>query len=348
MFKWIEIENFRALKELRIDRLSRINLIAGRNNSGKTTLLEALFLLAGGGNPQMALNVHITRGLAVQGTTETIVENFWKPIFSAFDVTKTVKIAGAHASYGTLTLEIELDRPTTIQLPLDDSNGDAMRVPSGEHALSFSFENGKDRTTKSLRSTRQELQIDQPHQAIPFSAVILSSRIGNFSEDAIRMGQLRKQKQEDSVLEALRVVEPRLTSITDSVASGTPMIWGDIGLSELVPLPVMGDGMARIARLVLAISSTPGGVVLVDEIENGLHHSILPEVWKVVHEVANRADTQIFATTHSFECIEAAQPFLRSGDFCLHRLEFNNSQNRCVTYEPEEIDVALRHNLEIR
>ena len=89
------------------------------------------------------------------------------------------------------------------------------------------------------------------------------------------------------------------------------MIWGDIGLPELVPLPAMGEGMTQIAWLVLAIASMPDGVVLVDEIENGIHHSVLPDVWRAIDEAAKQFHTQIFATTHSFECVMAAHESLR-------------------------------------
>ena len=126
------------------------------------------------------------------------------------------------------------------------------------------------------------------------------------------------------------------------------MIWGDIGLSELVPLSAMGEGMTQIARLVLAIASVPDGVVLVDEVENGIHHSVLPDVWRAIDEAAKQFHTQIFATTHSFECIEAAHQALGSDGFLLHRLEVSDAENRCVTYEPNAIDAALRHNLEVR
>ena len=149
-------------------------------------------------------------------------------------------------------------------------------------------------------------------------------------------------------MEALQVIEPRLQSIEDNSSSGAPMIWGDIGLPELIPLSAMGEGMTRIARLVLAISATPDGVILVDEIENGLHHSVLPKVWKVVDTAAKQFNTQVFATTHSFECIEAAHEALGADGFLLHRLEASGTENRCVTYEPEAISAAMRHYMEVR
>ena len=159
---------------------------------------------------------------------------------------------------------------------------------------------------------------------------------------------LRRQKQGDLLVKALQVVDPRLQSIEDNSSSGIPMIWGDIGLSELVPLSVMGEGMAQIARLVLAIASTPNGVVLVDEVENGFHHSVLPDIWRAVDTAAKQFRTQVFATTHSFECVTAAHASLSTDRFRLHRLETDGEMSRCVTYEPDSIDAAVRHGLEVR
>ncbi len=149
-------------------------------------------------------------------------------------------------------------------------------------------------------------------------------------------------------LKALRVFEPRLQSIEDNSSSGSPMIWGDIGWSELVPLSVMGEGMTQIARLVLGIASVPDGVVLVDELENGIHHTVLPDVWRVIDEAAKQFQTQIFATTHSLECVIAAQDSLSENRFRLHRLEIADKTSSCITYEPDAIDSAIRHNLEVR
>ena len=149
-------------------------------------------------------------------------------------------------------------------------------------------------------------------------------------------------------MEALTVIEPKLQSIEENSASGTPMIWGDIGLSELIPLAVMGEGMSRIARLVLAIYAVEDGVVLVDEIENGIHHSVLPKVWRAIDTAAKQFNTQIFATTHSFECVSAAHESLCENDFRLHRLDVIDNSVRRVTYDPETIAAALRHNLEVR
>lgn len=103
--------------------------------------------------------------------------------------------------------------------------------------------------------------------------------------------------------------------------------------------------MARIASLVLTIGNAPGGVVLVDGIENGLHHSIMPDVWRVMGGVARQFNTQVFATTYSLECITAAhKAFVQSEayDFRLHRLERKGELVHVATYDRETLEAGKR------
>lgn len=272
------IENYRVLRDLSVGNLGRINLFGGPNNSGKTSLLEALFLLSGG-----------------DPTTQ---------LFSSLDTATTTKITGVHRSLGDLILRVD---------------------------------------------RKQGIQFEQTNARPHFIAISLAPQFANARDDADRLSRLRERKQGELVAEALQIVDPRLRHIEVRSASGVPLIWGDIGLPEFVPLALMGEGMNRVARIMLAICDAPGGIVLVDEIETGLHHSVLPGVWRAVDEAARRCDTQIAATTHSYECVQSAVEVLgsRSG-FFFHRLEANNSRNRCVTYQPETLDGAIRRGFEIR
>ena len=347
MLKRLQIRNFRGFNALEIDQLSGINLIAGKNNSGKTSLLEAIFLLAGGGNAQMAINDNVIRITDSNGVPAS--DPFWKQLFFNLNMGRTIGIDGEHTSHGQLALEILLEQQPTKDVSLDRVDGISATNLFDERALIFQYSGPSGERIKShIRRKRDQFEFSPLTKNPPFPAVILLSRTKNIHEDAIRLGILRRYKQGHLLLKSLQAIEPRLQSIEDISSSGTPMIWGDIGLSELVPLPAMGEGMTQIARLVLAIAVVPDGVILVDEVENGIHHSVLPDVWRAIDEVAKQFHTQIFATTHSFECIEAAHDALGPDGFLLHRLEASDAENRCVTYEPNAIDAALRHNLEVR
>lgn len=352
MLKSVKVRNFRVFDRLSVDHLSRVNLIGGRNNSGKTSLLEALFLLSGGGNPSLALNANVIRipDIPMSGPRETLRETYWKPMFAELDTERVIEIEGVHTRRGPLILRISMERPNIVELPLGDSKDISAKDLHSEPPLFLSFKVGSSVAVEGrVRVTGQSIQVDQPNAPVPFNASILATRITNDQEDAARLAHLRKQKRGDHVLDSLRVIEPKLQSIEVNSASGFPMIWGDIGLSELVPLAMMGEGMTRLARLVLAIATAPNGLVLVDEIETGFHHTVMSDVWRTVGEAATQFDTQIVATTHSYECVQAAHGALGDGDeFLLHRLEVSEAGNRCVTYQPESIDAAIHHDLEVR
>ncbi len=350
MLERLQIRNFRGFNALKIDSLSSINLIAGKNNSGKTSLLEAIALLVGAGDARLARNVNIIRGLeSERSVSPAMIGSLWKQLFSDLNLERAIEIEGEHTSHGQLALKITSERQATSETALDLMEETSVLDHFSEHSLAFQYIESSEKCIKSqIRVKGQEFEISQPTTNPSLGAIVLLSRTRNIHRDAVRLGQLRKKKQGDLLLKALKIIEPKLQSIEDNSSSGTPMIWGDIGLSELVPLPAMGEGMTQIARLVLAIASMPNGVVLIDEVENGIHHSVLPDVWQAIDEAAKQSHTQIFATTHSFECIEAAHQALGAGGFLLHRLEASDAENRCVTYEPDTIDAAIRHNLEVR
>ena len=347
MLKRLQIRNFRGFNALEIDQLSGINLIAGRNNSGKTSLLEAIFLLSGAGDAQMAVNTNVIRG--IDPDSVPVSDPFWKQLFFNLNMERTIRIDGEHTSHGQLDLEISLEQQPTNDVSLDRADGISATNLFDERGLMFQYSGPSgERIKRHIRKKGDQFEFSPRTKPPPFLATILLSRTRNIREDAIKLGRLRRQKQGDLLLKALQTIEPRLQSIEENSSSGTPMIWGDIGLSELVPLSAMGEGMTQIARLVLAIASVPDGVVLVDEVENGIHHSVLPVVWRAIDEAVKQFRTQIFVTTHSFECIEAAHQALGSDGFLLHRLEASDAGNRCVTFKPNGISAAIRHGLEVR
>jgi AAA15 family ATPase/GTPase len=130
------------------------------------------------------------------------------------------------------------------------------------------------------------------------------------------------------------------------------MLHGRIdGTHRLIPLPLMGNGMARLANLAIYIANAPNGIVLVDEVENGLHYSVMSSVWKIIALAARQSNTQIFATTHSWECIQAAHEAFASEetyDFRLHRLGWVNGEIKSVTYDKGSLAASLKHELEVR
>ena len=349
MLQKLRILNFRSLNDITVDQLSRINLVTGRNNAGKTTLLEAILLLVRAANARMAFDSHVIRGWKQGMPPRWVAETYWKPLFSGLDTNKVLEISGVHSTIGKMTLTIKWGRPSKEVFSRDGIK-DLLAAGSPEkRSLRFVYEDPKvGKIESEAHETTDKIDVDQSGSYVPFNVEILQPGGGNINDDAVALGQLRMQKRGTLILDALRTVEPTLDGIEDNTSSGAPMICVDIGLPELAPLSVMGAGMTHVARIVLAAATAAGGMVLVDEIENGLHHSVLPDIWRMIATVAEQFDVQIVATTHSRECVEAAHEALTPDGFRLHRLEVVDGQNRCVTLSPTAISGAIRHNMEIR
>ena len=367
MYKSFEVTNFRCFDHLKVDDLERVNLIAGLNNVGKTALLEALFLHCGGYRPERTLSITGFRGIqGVRLELGQTVETPWDSIFTAFDTSKEMKLVAEETS-GKRAVRLWLVcRPEELaqlglsashvpQAPRESSVTSKGGSPSPEMAkvLGLEYEEPGERKGRYYLILDAGGKRTQPIPPAPhFPAFFHGARMQvAFKTEAERFGKLQFSGEEDVLLEVLRLVEPRLRVLKMIVVVGEPMLHGDIGLGRPVPLPIMGEGVARLATLVLHIANARNGVVLVDEIENGLHHSVLTKVWQAVGKVARHFGTQVFATTHSLECIAAAhQAFSESEryDFRLHRLERVRGTIRAVTYRPEVLGAAIDTGLEVR
>jgi hypothetical protein len=214
------------------------------------------------------------------------------------------------------------------------------RAPSGETFHSYA---------RVIGENVQGEQYPKPSR-LP-SGVFLSTRERFFREEAQRFSDLEAVGRQTEIITTLQILEPRLDRLAILLLGGIPIMHGDIGMGRLLPILVMGEGMTRLLSIVLAIATTSGGIVLIDEIENGLHYSVMTKVWAAIAQAARDADVQLFATTHSWECITAAhEAFSQSEDydFRLYRLERADSDIQPVRYDQGMLDAAIKVGMEVR
>jgi len=357
MFQNLEIHNFRLFEHLKMEKLGRINLLAGGNNAGKTSVLEALILLCGAGNPRFILNTPQLRFDEI-GLNENIREIYLKSLFHQISYNKSISIIGTEDSLGSVQSTITFERKNLMILPFLDKTLADQKSPmtTSEDAwpsdLRLQYTLNQSEETQRINYLRIEsdrIKIeDSPREVPSIQGILLSANNQNLRENATYLGHLRKHKKGDFLIKILKIIEPRLESLEENSLAGYPMIWGDIGLPELVPLPIMGEGMSRVARIFLTMLNIPEGILLVDEIENGIHYSALEKVWSAIADAATQFNVQVFATTHSFECMEAAHRALGE-KLVFHRIEEDREgKKRCVTLEAEALAAAIHHGFEVR
>lgn len=356
MLRSFTIKNFRCFDELTIKPLEKINLIAGKNNVGKTALLEGMFLFAGATNPGLAMRINIFRGIDVfEIKPELVSETPWNSLFYNFDEDATITMMGKNDDRKKRVLNMKIVRKKSelVMKKIPDKEEKFTISEVTGKFLELEYINESDQSIKSrLVIEANQLRADIPPAPIPYSAIFLASRYRiSTAEDSQRYSNIEITGRQDVLLNILRLIEPKLKRLAVAVTAGVPMIFGDIGLTRLIPLPIMGEGIAKVCSLVLAIANSPDGLVFIDEIENGIHHSIMDEIWIGVAEAARSFNTQIFATTHSRECIVAAHRALIKSeryDFLLHRLDKINEKIETKTYDRETLEAAIEAGFEVR
>jgi hypothetical protein len=354
MYRSFAVDRFRGFRHFTIDSLGRVNLITGQNGVGKTALLEAIFLHLGPHNPDLPLRVQAMRGIE---RTRADAEELWGWLFYSKDVQKPIKLSGRDMSGKGWDLTLRLVAEG-YKLTTNGASDSAARqaataeTVSGPRTIVLDYQDtsGVKGTAKAtigqdgIRVEGGEL----PPMPPGFFATA-TSRIGQ--QEIERLSQLEEQNRQDEVVESLRLIEPRLKRLSVLVSGGAPMIYGDIGLQRLVPMQLLGQGLGRLLTVLLAIATCPQGYVLIDEIENGVHYSAMRDVWRAIADAAARSAVQFFATTHSWECIQAAHAAFQErgqNELRLHRLEQVDGSLQAVTLDQEQLTAVIEAGWELR
>jgi hypothetical protein len=364
MLKTFEIRNFRCFKHQRIDSLERLNLIAGKNNTGKTSFLEAVFLHIGPNNPDLPLRINFFRGIEIFPAEP---EELWGSLFFDKNTEATIELRSTDQSDKSNTLNITLEESEESELTppaistatsgttttLTTTIEPQMTLFKRSRGLILTYINGSGQTvvSRAFVGPQGEIRARPSGTKHKFPGVFLPARVRFLPADASRFSKLDRKGQTQHLLSTMQLLEPRLKRLAVLFTGGLPLINGDIGLTELIPIPMMGEGMVRLLSILLAIYDSRDGIVLIDEIENGLHYAVMPKVWQAIAVAARESNTQVFATTHSWECVVAAhQSFSASEtyDFLYHRFNFVRGEIKVVTYDQKKLDTAVRTGLEVR
>lgn len=361
MYHTFSIKNFRCFDDLTLEGLGRINLIGGRNNIGKTAVLEALWLHHGSANPDLAVRLDAFRGLE-----QVVPDNFLGNLFHGFDRSLTVELcAGGDWGDDPRLLRMWFEDSSTFEIPVpglennqpDPLQNSSMGVKSSKViVMDYSYESEDRLTTKGrlvenqvnplVRTAGLETSIVRGSlsQNRTLAVFLSARRPGVSNEDVIRYSQLEINGQQDGVLQILQLIEPNLKRLVVVSTGPTPAIYADVKLGRLIPMQLLGEGMSRILTVALSIATVPGGMVLVDEIENGLHYTVMEKVWQAIAAFARHYDVQIFATTHSHHCIQSACRAFAADEeepLQLYSLGVRKGKMSAVKYDRERLLTAF-------
>ena len=358
------IKNFRGIDELTIPRLGRVTLLAGENGVGKTTVLDAVRIYATGADRSTLAEIlhdadEVFKDMGSEGTELTVAD--WRGLF-----------------YGH---NLALDRPISIGSP-DSKNSVEIRcaplTAEDEKELariepdSFAEDErwGLETTAWGFR------RIFRPHDiTIPPRVVYRLNRIPFLRPDfaCIKLGpnapdnamverylnDVTLTAQEEQAIDALNIVAglpvQRVAMVDSGIRngprSGRRVLVKVKGQTNPVPLRSLGDGAVRAFAVALALANSGDGFLLIDEAENGIHHSVQAKFWKMVLQTAQRNNVQVLATTHSWDCVKGfAQAANELEDVAglLYRIQRVPAGFRAVEYSERNLQAAAKYGIEVR
>lgn len=366
----LSIQNFKNLSGLTIPALSRINLISGKNNVGKSSLLEALSLYISGAQ---LMQVLAGRGenlrSSFKDSTDTILKRNYEALSSLFrnrdnrvseDNVITISdgknlVSIRFVNYIIETFEANgniLRRQTVIsdpkEYPADEIHLALEITHSNSSIVRLPLNRPLDRTPMLMDAVTQNFE----------RLITVNSNYDNADFISKLWDSITLTEKEDYVIEALRIIEPGIVSLAfleDSFSNVRreryPVVKVD-GMKGRIPLRSMGDGINHILAIILALVNCENGCVLVDEIDNGLHYTVQKQLWEIILKLAKQLNVQVFATTHSSDCISSFSKILsedgNESDGKYIRLELRKGNVTPTEYNTDELGIVAAENIEIR
>ena len=367
MYSAIRIQGYRGLDSFRMEGLGRVNLLVGTNNSGKTSILECIELLRSGGGSHVLWSIVERRGewgfadeehrRVPPGPRQEVLDVSHlfanRELSGAIEIEADLSIHGHPAGWNdkvTMCVEATSSSPNDEPDAEDNDESLVLRIKwsdSGAYVAASvtedGFLSGAPRRMSARNGSSQGVHFVRTSRMTPKDVVRAFSR-------------LVLTPRHEIVRQALRIIEPNVEDLAPIADYGTRfrregpggVVLRLRGVEDRVPIGSMGDGMWHMLGLALSIANADGGVLLIDEIDAGLHYSIMEAMWRMLSEAASARSVQVFATTHSRDCYESLAAVAQSdgGDVTIQRID--RSRGEAVTFSREAIVAAAERNIEVR
>ena len=373
MLRELTVENFRAFRTLHLAGLGRVNLLVGANNSGKTSVLEAVSFLASGGDPLQLYASLFRRG--EQAFSEDTAADDAVDVRHLFfgrkigdDVTSRITAVderGARISLSLSTPSVSDEglaewRDAVFRLRARSGRSEHAAIELNRLGWMPRFLEVASPGTPTIRSaiqlsgglTSANATVARKVAASARVLIIPTWRLGE-DELAGLYDKIVITPEEATVVEALLEMEPDIRRIATRKLNfgGRGFVVGLEGSDDQVPLGSLGDGVHRMLAIALSLVAARGGYLLIDEIDTGLHHTVMRKMWALLFETAKRLDVTVFATTHSYDCVYALAAIARpddraSGEVSLIRIERGNPEG--VQFSEQEISHLAEWRIEAR
>ena len=367
MLQTLAISGFRGFRSYRLTGLARVNLVVGKNNCGKTSVLEAVELLVSGGRAAPFLR-------SLERRDEAWARVRGRPLRGSPDISHLFFghecAPGAHfdlsSGDGDRTLSVRI-------LPLEEIGKEAdgwdprsrqwletrLSDEGGTPMFGMKIDGGASDRPIVLPVMEDGSLMPEPLPRFwrngPSDTPVHFLTLESF--DPASMGgmwdSVLAEGNERVIVDDLKLLELDLDSIhfLTGAGYGGRILVGLRGGGRRLPIGTFGDGLRRLLALRLSFVGTARGVLLIDEIDTGLHWTIMEDMWRFVVEVARKSNVQVFATTHSYDCIRGLGALLRSRPDLTDQVSIqkvDRSLEQAVCLRGDRIKVAVEQDIEVR
>jgi AAA15 family ATPase/GTPase len=327
MINSLYIKNYKLFKELRIESLAQVNLVIGKNNVGKTSLLEAIMLFSYDNN---------------------IVNN----IFNILRLRKVFSDAKLSSQQLLEILSTLFHNRTCV---FDE----AIFIGANEQDGHSIYLNNAPQPTlviKQADETVEEILLSSFPQTERANHQVFVSGSLSEPDDFLSQiwGQIALSEKEQYLIDALKIIDDNLERLAfiDDTSNRKKAIVKLREIKQPVSLNTMGDGINHILRTLLALVHCENAYLFIDEFATGLHWSVQAALWKMIFQLSHKLNIQIFATTHSLDTLWAFQEIAKNDetDAAVIKLQSLPKKNKikAVNFKTQDIMIAVEQNIEVR
>ena len=370
-FCGLHIQRFRSITNLRIENLGQVNLLTGMNNTGKTSVLEAIRILASDAAPGTISQILKLREEDAFEGDETPRSN---------DADNSFLLSSMFPDYPEFSADLspiqiagdQGDLPTTISISpcwlTEHRSESGVRQLTASQPTLFDEEErahglriqvrGQERLVPlevfrrgGWRFARRADSLDERRPPCQYLGAGNSDRTAGLAGlwDRIALSDLEKH-----IVSALAIIDENISAVsmvgTEGARMGRIAIVRSRRLARPVPLKSFGDGVNRLFGIVLSLVNAKDGCLLIDEFENGLHHTVQENAWRMIFKLAAELNVQVFATTHSVDAVLAFQQV--SCDVpengALIRLARRGQSIVATVFDEDELAVVAKNQIEVR
>lgn len=361
MIDRVYLKNFRGFRNLDVSDLSQMNILVGKNSSGKSAFLEAIFLSSSSAAANASFLLKAIRRMGNQLVNPIDAQGYyglWDDLFFDYnhDERISIKVAGSPDA-DSRTLIIQYAGSSARELPFGkQSSSSNVNLEQSNVMPQIEFKwkrHGHQEVTSRPKFTPTGLQIEASEAAFYPSIWYSPGAAEAPDENSKRFSEL--DKAGDGKLGLIKEVICKqfgfIHGLSIQYQAGVPMVFADLDKKQRkMPVALLSDGINRLLGICLSLAYFSGGTVLVDQFEDGFYYELLPSIWTSIHKLAKEFRVQMFISTHSRECIDAILPTMRGheDDFRLLRT-FRTDQGCDVkSLSGDYLESALEQEFEVR